>query len=485
MWLPSTSAPSAAPPDPFAVAADLLAPAQDPYRHDPVGWVRDRLGEHLWSKQAEIAASVRDNRRTAVPSCHEAGKSFLASRLMGWWVETHPPGEAFVVSTAPTFPQVKAILWRELGKAHRRGKLSGRVNLTEWYLAAEGGEELVAFGRKPSDTDPTAFQGIHTRWVLVVIDEAGGVPRALWDAADSLIANEGGRLLAIGNPDDPTSHFAEVCTPGNMASREWTVIHIDGLETPNVTGEWVPAAVRPLLISARWVEEKRESWGEDSPLYLSKVRGQFPPTATDTVVPWPFVLRSKTPQEPGEPVHLGVDVGGGGDETVIRERRGAVPGRVWKGLTGESTQVTGMVMQAIRETGADKVKVDVIGLGWGVVGRLQEMRREGLHRAEIVPVNVGEASSDPRRFPRLRDELWWVVGRELSETGGWDLSEVADDVLAQLAAPKFTVDSAGRTKVEPKEETRARIGRSPDDADALLLAFYEPPVRKRGRALVA
>ena len=121
-----------------------------------------------------------------------------------------------------------------------------------------------------------------------------------------------------------------------------------------------------------------------------------------------------------------------------------------------------------------RVKVDVIGIGWGVVGRLQELRDQGAHHCEVIGVNVAEAPSDPSRFVKLRDEIWWTVGRDLSRALAWDLRGVDDATIGQLIAPKYGQDSAGRIKVEKKEETRKRIGRSPDRADALLLAFYSP-----------
>ncbi|MBT5773216.1 MAG: hypothetical protein HOH95_02455 [Dehalococcoidia bacterium] len=104
------------------------------YVDDPVGFVREVLGEELWSKQREIAESVRDHRHVAVRSAHDTGKSFVASRLAAWWLSVHAPGDAFVVTTAPTFAQVRAILWREINRAHRKGGLVGRVNQTEWWI---------------------------------------------------------------------------------------------------------------------------------------------------------------------------------------------------------------------------------------------------------------------------------------------------------------------------------------------------------------
>lgn len=459
-------------PNPWAIAADILDPRPDPYADDPVGWAKAKLDAFLWSKQIEVAESVRDHRYTAVHSAHDMGKSFAAATIAAWWIDSHPPGEAFVVSTAPTFPQVEAILWREIGRAHRKGNLVGRVNLTDWYI----GPEKVGFGRKPADTDPAAFQGIHAKYVLVVIDEACGVPKTIFDAADALVTNEHSRMLAIGNPDDPTSHFATVCKPGSG----WNVIHIDGLASPNFTDEPVPDELRPLLLSPTWVEERAQRWGETSPLYTAKVRGIFPEDTGHGVVRLSAMSRCREPREwaPDDllPVSLGVDVGAGGDYTSIRERRGVKAGRVWRDHSDDWAAVVGKVILAIRETGATRVKIDVGGIGWGVVGRLKELAGDQ-HHAEIVPVNFGAAAWDRHTFPRLRDQLWWEIGRELSENGAVDLSEMedADDTIAQLIAPQWKPDSAGRIKVEQKHETRKRLGRSPDDADAYLLAFFEPP----------
>ena len=138
--------------------------------------------------------------------------------------------------------------------------------------------------------------------------------------------------------------------------------------------------------------------------------------------------------------------------------------------------VVGQVVEAIRVTQATRVKVDVAGIGWGPEGRLEELYNQGAHRAEIVPVNVSRTPADPSRFVRLRDELWWETGRLLSQTQGWDLRGIDDATIAQLIAPRWAFDSSGRIKVEPKEVTKARLGRSPDDADALLLAFYDPVI---------
>ena len=221
---------------------------------DPVEWIEQRLGERLWSKQIEVARSVVEHRYTAVQAAHAVGKSFLAARLAAWWIASRPVGEAFCVSTAPTTPQVRAILWRELGRAHRKGALPGRIttgNVPEWWI----GGELVAWGRKPADlTDREAaaatFTGVHAARVLVILDESAGIAPWLWDAIDTLATNEAARVVALGNPLDPSSRFAEVCQPGSG----WNTIKISAFDAPAFTGERIPPELADVLVSRRWVE---------------------------------------------------------------------------------------------------------------------------------------------------------------------------------------------------------------------------------------
>jgi hypothetical protein len=455
---------------------------------DPVVWVRGRLDQVVWSKQADIMRAVRDNRRTAIRSGHGVGKSHVASLLACWWLDTHKAGEAFVVTTAPTYSQVRAILWRYIRRHHKAAGLPGRVNQTEWLID----DELVAIGRKPADHDEAAFQGIHAAYVLVIIDEACGVPEQLWIAGDALTTNANCRMVAIGNPDNPASHFRKVCTPGGG----WHVIGISAFDSPNLTGEEVPAEVAAALVGREWVEEKRREWGEDNPLYRSKVLGEFSPDAPYQVVRTSDLavcrIDRETPYAAADllPVELGVDVGGGRDETVVRERRGRRAGREWRAHTDRPELIAPMVLQAIKETGATSVKVDSIGIGFGVIGELRNMASQGLHRARINAVNVAEKASQPDKFINLRAEIWWEIGRGLSEQQardgqGWDLSCMAnaDATVAQLLEPQWSVDAQGRIKVEPKEDIIARLGRSPDNADALLLAFYGGGPRPRVRWL--
>ncbi len=428
----------------------------------PTLWMEEKLGETLWSKQKEICQSVNDHRKTAVPSCFASGKSFLAARIAAWWIDNHPLGEAFVVTTATTFNQVKAILWRELGRAHARGKLPGRLNQTEWLVTMpDGNEEMVAFGKKPADMDTTAFQGIHAPFVLVILDEAAGVPAALIDASESLIANENSRILAIGNPEDAGSEFANMCLPGSG----WNVIRIPASETPNFSGEEVPQKLKEMLISSVYVDEKRKKWGEGSPMWKAKILAEFPDSRIDGLIPIRHIRAAQeTILDPGSPNELGVDVGRGINKTVTAHRRGGWVRVIRRDQNPNTMETCGTLIGSLEETGAVVAKVDEIGIGRGVVDRGRELKKP------IVGINVGMTAKDNEHFMNIRAEGYWTL-RQMFERGEIDLDPNDEDLVAQLVELRYKRTSKGLIQIESKDEMKRRNVESPDDADAVMLAF--------------
>ncbi len=454
--------------------ADLAAVFENEGRDDdPARWALERADVFLWSLQREIAGSVARNRRTAVQSAHGLGKSFLAATLAAWWIDVHPPDDTMVVTTAPSLDQVHAILWEEIRGLHDRAGLRGVVQRTDRWLV---GDRLVGMGRKPPDYSESAFQGIHRRYVLVILDEACGIPQWLWTAVETITTGDDCRILAIGNPDDPNSHFRRLCqgTPG------WESFKISCFDSPNFTGEEVPQRLRDVLTGPGWVEGRRAEWGEDNPLWIAKVLGEFP-----TDHPWSVIrltdlyacqIAAPRTDEERTPVELGVDPAGGGDETVIRERRGMVAGREWTERSDRPETISRLILHAIRATGATSVKIDSIGIGAGLVGEMRNLRQTGAHGADIIAVNVAERATEPNTYFNLRSQLWWEVGRLAAEQRLMDLSrmENADRAVGQLLEPRYSHDLKGRIKVEPKDDLRKRLGRSPDNAEALLLAYYQP-----------
>jgi hypothetical protein len=462
----------------WALAADMVDPPNLRWQHDPVAWATERAGLELWSKQREILESIRDNTNTAVHSCHSTGKSYLSAVATAWWIDVHPAGSARVVTTAPTGAQVDAVLWYEIGRLHKRIGLRGICNLRSWYV----GKQLVAMGRKPPDHQEAAFQGMHAKFLLVIYDEAFGIPKNLWDEGTSLASNQYSRQLAIGNPDGP-GIFEDKCKPGST----WHVIHIGSKHTPNFTGEKVSVNLAENLISKQWVKERALEWGEDSALFQSKCDGTFPQGADpNAVVPHVWVARCRLldlPEDENE-VEAGIDVGAGADRTVIRERRGMRAGREEKFIDKDPMRTVGKLVEKINEWGVQRVKVDVTGIGWALGGRLRELstkhnynKKDTTHSAEVVRVNFGERPSpgNERKFLNRRAEIYWMIGRELSRLEQWDLTQVDDDVVHELTASRYEIlDSYGKIKIELKKKVIERLRVSPDRAEALLLAFYAP-----------
>lgn len=479
---------------------DLLAALKPHvYKDDPVYWIEKSLGEYLWSVQRTICKSLVQHRRTAVYSCHRIGKSFLAARLAVWWIDTHEPGTALVVTSSHSAMQVKAAIWREIGRVHAKGKLAddgsgkrvpfaGRMNQAEWYMTMPAGnEELVAFGRKPADEDTTAFQGVYSRYVLVLVDEACYIAKPLWEGIDTLISNEDSRVIAWANPDDPNTEFGEVCKPGSG----WNVVSVGYEDTPNFTGEDVPDDVRHMLIGPTWVDEKRRKWGEDNPMYISKVLGKFPEekVGDNQLVSMQAVRDAQqrtltaTTSDPSE---LGVDVGGGGNKNVIAHRHGPVVRIVKRDHNPDTMQTLGNVLAVLESTGATCAKVDYIGIGHGAVDRAKEMSSDQsiqrntpmlAYRAGLIQgVEVGKPASDKEQYVNLRAEGYWSL-RERFSDGTIDIDPDDDDLAAQLVAIRYK-RSGGRIQIESKEEMRrdkTRRMSSPDEADAVMLAYLDPP----------
>lgn len=447
-------------------AFDRLFPTPDPYAIDPVGWMQKRCKRFVWSKQKEIMESVRDKRFTAVPSCHGPGKSFTASGLAAWWIDCHPPGSAFVLTTAPTDSQVKAVLWREIRRRHREAGMEGRITLeAHWYNGTKQTEdELVGLGRKPQDYDEEAFQGIHAKYVLVIVDEACGVPKNLFDALETLMTNDFARMLAIGNPTDPSAHFANICRPGSG----WNVIPISAFDTPNFTGEYVPKSVAEDLVTPLWVEERRTKWGITSPLYVARVLGRFPDISDDTLIAPSHILAAMEKNLNGVGLGtFGADVARfGTDETAVYRNRDGKLRLVYSKHKQDTVETTSALKNLLNMLPLVHVPmiVDVIGVGGGVVDMLRH------DNYNVIPFNGSESPWDPVRFANRRAEAYWNM-RELFEHGLVDIDPNDELLLAQLGSLKWKLTRRGQILIESKEDMKKRGLPSPDRADAAMMAL--------------
>lgn len=458
------------------VIADLRKRSKNSvYLNDPVAWASDVLGKTLWSKQAEIGRSLVDHTHTAVVSCNGAGKSAVAGILGAWWIAVHDPYEVALIASAPTYPQIARVLFRELKDNHKaaavRGfSLPGHINQSEeWKLDDEYGT-LIGFGRRPADTDiVSAFQGIHRRFVFVVLDEAGGIPVDLYTAAEAVTTTADSRVLAIGNPDRRGTEFHRIFREDDT----WNKIKISAFDTPNFTGECVPDELKPLLIQPTWVERQSVAWGVDSARYKSKILAEFPDEddttffsqqAIDSAVDCDIV------EDLAVPVVLGVDVARfGGDDSVVYSNRGGRLRHVATWSKANAVESANRIHELAVGLSASEVRVDGTGLGAPIVDMLAAMC-EGKY--VVISVVGAAASPDNTRWLNAR-AAGYDSFREAMVLGQLDLDLYDKDLLDEMMAIKYKFSAKGSIQIESKDDMRARGMKSPDRLDAAMYAVLD------------
>ena len=446
---------------------------------DPARFAADTLGVKLWRKQEEVLEAVRRERRVAVKSGNGLGKDFTAAVAVLWYLQLHDP--AIVLSTAPTFRQVRYVLWRQIHALHRRaaGKLGGRMLDTRWELAAD----RYALGLSANDADQ--FQGFHSPNIFVVVDEAEGVGETIYEAVEAVMTSANPRLLLIGNPTTTSGGFHRAF---HRERGIYRAITISALDSPNVEQG---SLVFPGLTTAAWVAERRALWGEESPLFRARVMGEFPERGDDNLIAMPdiaaavyggpLVLRQaqnergyaapgelvepRAPDEPG-PLVIGVDVARfGPDRSVVLVRRGNVVEDIRAHYNIDTADLTGRVANACHELRPDRINVDEVGIGVSVVDHLRD---------QGIPARGINGSLEPRReraCANLRAEGFWMLARRFATHN----IRIPHDpeLMAELSSLRYRFNSRGKLLMESKEEMRRRGRPSPDKADALMLAFLD------------
>jgi hypothetical protein len=425
--------------------------------------VRNVLGGFLWSKQRLVLESLRDNRRTAVRSGHGVGKTHTAADAVLWFLYCFP--ESRVITTATTFSQVRDLLWREINNLHGKAQFPLGGQLLQTRIELEDGRFAVGLSAKPENKE--SFQGHHAQHILLVFDEASGVPEPIYEAGEGYMTTAGAKQLLIGNPTRTQGTFFDAF---NSRLDEYNQIHISALDSPAFTGEKVPEDVAARLVSPEWVEERRKWQG--TPLWDIRVAGEFPEEDDDTVFPMSLLRACMELELPGtDKGQYGCDIAREGDDrSVIARCRGGVI-RTVKVLPKQDTmQTTGAIAQLLRMRGDVPGMIDADGLGAGPFDRLRE---QGLPVSEF---RAGHKAIEADRFVNRKAEMFWSL-RERMEDGEIDLPPEGedDDMIAQLGSLRYFIDSRGRIGIESKQDMKKRGLPSPDHADAAAMSAIPAP----------
>ena len=394
--------------------------------------------------------------------------TFTSAIAVCWWISTRP--NSMVRSTAPTSYQVHELLWEEIRKMHARSGLIGDVNLKdEWKRPLYGATALVGSGKKPSDTNIHAFQGVHRPdGVLSVLDEAGGVPQNLYTAADAISTGKEDRVLAVGNPDDPDTEFGEVFRRGGSI---WNLITVSAYDTPNFTGEPVPEIVSRGLIQPEWVEQRKAEWGEDSSRFKSKILAEFPDQSDDAFFKQSVIDKAYDTEITGEldmPGCFGIDVASSGnDYSVVALNRGGKIRIVDSWNHGDIVTSIDRIHALSLQNGITELRIDAVGYGEAVVQQI--MKDERFVGYTIISVKGSYSAQDKAAHLNARAEQYDNLRKKMLQ-GKIDLDRTDTKVSDQLLAIKGFLTARSQIQIESKEDMRARGVKSPDELDAIVYA---------------
>ncbi|MFQ5965673.1 MAG: terminase large subunit domain-containing protein [Candidatus Scalinduaceae bacterium] len=427
---------------------------QERCRRDPVFFSENVLGnEKPWSKQVEIMEAVKDHPEVNVCSGHGIGKSWVAARVSLWFLYSFAP--SIVVTTAPTWRQVESILWQEIARQYRMSKIPLGGKLTNVKLSLDDGWFAIGL----STDEPENFQGFHSENILIIFDEAGGIEKPIYEATQGLLTGKVARVLRIGNPTSTTTEFYNTSKSDSVKT-----LHISSWECPNVVEDKI---IYPRLVTREWCEKRRQEWGEDSPIYQSRVLGEWPVEGEDTLIPLSWCERAvKNEVQTNEKsvTLISIDCARfGSDQTVIMCLRGSKLLDVDSFQGKDLMETCGRAIAMKKKYGAKSIVVDDTGLGGGLTDRLREQEHH------VYAINFGQAAKDKELFADIKSEMFWLLREDIR-----DLKiQIMDGLLlAQLPTIKYTYTSKGQIKIESKESMRKRGLKSPDHADCLALANY-------------
>lgn len=455
---------------------------QEQYRKDPVLWAEDFLGIKLWSKQAEVARSIVDNKNVVVKAGHEVGKSFLAGLLICWWVDVHweLPGGCFVVSTAPSTKQINAVVWREVRRFHNlaaeryeRGitnhRLPGYITAdAHWRL--ENGIEL-GYGSKPPSGQSDTMSGIHARYVLSVGDEAVGLTQELIGDLGNITSNATSRRFLICNPTNPLSYVAEIF---RKETGTWTTHTISVFDSPNFHGgEGFPVEVLETLVDQSYVDDMARDFGVESPSYISRVTGEFAWDMGFTLIrPEDVAIGLDTDIEPSSETlpRLGVDVSRSkaGDKNSVYTWHDGRLRRLDSWNEPNAIKTAERIHHLALSNAVSEVRIDGSGLG-GPIADLVRDYAGGKYL--VIEMLGGDASPDRQRWYNCRAFWYWSFSDRLTKAE-IDL-DIEDEVLQRELLGielKKRVSGTDSILLESKEEMRRRGVGSPDHADAAIYA---------------
>lgn len=465
-------------------AARIADPVVE-YYNRPADFARECVnwpqGRSLAPYQADTMDMLAEHHRMSLRSLRGAGKSTTAALIVLWFSLTRDAnGDDWkIITTAGSWGQLINYLWPEIKKwasklkwdVIRKGRPFSPNELLNLNLKLTHGAASAA-----ASSNPGRFEGAHADQLLYVFDEAKVIPAAIFDSAEGALTGAGAYAVMMSTPGEPAGRFYEVQAqkPGY---EDWAT-RVVRLEEVFEAGQVTP----------EWVEQRKRQWGENSSVFQNHVLGNFFAADEDSVIPLLWIEQAverwklwnlgdaennipPRAEPPGRRV-VGVDVARyGTDKTIIAPRQGEVFYELTELTQSDTLTTTGHVVPHLRHPKSLAV-VDAVGVGGGVVDQLRKKRLSVLGFAGSG-ASTGSDKTGTFPFLNLRAESWWRLREALDPATDPTLCLPDDDqLLGDLTAPRWKINSGGKIQVEDKEEIRKRLGRSPDRADAVVLGHW-------------
>jgi hypothetical protein len=427
-----------------------------PWREDGTV-LQDRTLEK-WQKELldKLSLAIREKEvidpnnyiiRGAVKSGQGIGKTTTLSWIIHWFMSTRQNPQ--VIVTANTENQLKNVVWRELSKWHH---LAFNREWFEWtatsFYLKEAPESWKAVAIPYNESRPEAFQGVHAEDVLIIFDEASGVPEIIWDVVEGTIKVGRCIFLAFSNPTKNTGSFREAF---GRSSHRWINVTVDSREVSFTNKEEIQQDI---------IDN-----GEDSDYIRIRVKGEFPRIGDTQFIGSDLIQRCFDYDEQfyhDFNVVIGVDVARfGDDESVICIRQGRkVHGFLhYRGLDGK--QLAQYVVEQAKKWNTTTILVDGIGVGASPYDFLTHF---GYHP---IDVQSGERATDNIKYFNRRAEMYGKMKEQMIL--GLDIPY---DQKLKEQLETITYDFANmKIKLAKKSEIKKNGFSSPDRADAVALTF--------------
>ena len=512
------------------------------YQSDFDAWAWDILKLRNYAKMREIAydSLFGLKERTLTKSGNGVGKSSIQAQMILYVGSVFPVGDTVQIISAPSIPQLQKVTFTYLKSYHGRVnselrpehfQIPGHIDENlGWVSETPNGKVWLASGRKPPDQDAVSmFQGLRSQHGMTYVwfDEAGGMGKAMFTAAEAVQTGEDSRFSGIGNPDNAGTDFQQNFTLKEKSS-EYNLHTISVFDTPVFTGERVyphstegdvmEKQLLKALTSKRWVAHKSRIWATggavqpdpehpDDRRYdmrvetstptgltgpgevmhiinpvkwdargLSKVLGEFPGDNDSAFFPQAIINLShdKTIPEDGNirPV-FGVDIARfGADESVIFTNSGNRARMLDSWGKSDTVESARRIHGHAQRLNASELRIDASGIGGGVFDMLKNLDEFASKVYALIGVDGGSRSPDNRRWANSRahnhDQL-----RTLMAEGKVDLDFDDEELRDQLLNMTYRMNTRGAIQITPKDEIRGVMDGSPDRLDALIYAMLD------------